>query len=93
MQLARIEAMSLIAYKDAVQITHSLSYEEKLRLMRELAAQTEGGAETNPVRKHRSILELQGMGADIWQGIDAQEYVDSERSSWRGGDMMADRSR
>lgn len=31
--------------------------------------------------KH-SILELAGLGADIWQGIDAQEYVDQLRSEW-----------
>ena len=29
-----------------------------------------------------SILELQGLGKDLWAGIDAQEYVDEERSSW-----------
>jgi hypothetical protein len=26
-----------------------------------------------------SILDLEGLGADIWQGIDAQEYVDALR--------------
>ena len=31
-----------------------------------------------------SVLELKGLGKDIWRGIDAQEYVDQERSSWRG---------
>jgi hypothetical protein len=31
-----------------------------------------------------SIVELQGLGRDIWQGQDAQEYVDSERSAWNG---------
>ena len=31
-----------------------------------------------------SILELKGLGKDIWQGIDAQEYVERERGSWRG---------
>jgi len=31
-----------------------------------------------------SVLELEGLGAEIWQGIDAQEYVTGERSSWRG---------
>ncbi|ELS04205.1 hypothetical protein Xen7305DRAFT_00039330 [Xenococcus sp. PCC 7305] len=29
-------------------------------------------------------MELEGLGKDIWQGIDAQEYVDQERSSWNG---------
>ena len=34
--------------------------------------------------RRRSILELQGLGKEIWQGIDAQEYVDRERASWSG---------
>ena len=32
----------------------------------------------------RSIMELQGLGKDLWKGIDAQEYVDEERASWNG---------
>jgi hypothetical protein len=31
--------------------------------------------------KH-SILELEGLGAGIWKGIDAQQYVRNERESW-----------
>ncbi len=27
------------------------------------------------VQKKRSILEFEGIGAEMWQGIDAQEYV------------------
>jgi hypothetical protein len=34
--------------------------------------------------KTRSILELQGKGKDIWKNIDAQEYINKERSSWNG---------
>jgi hypothetical protein len=29
-----------------------------------------------------SITDLRGLGRDIWQGEDAQEYVDQERDSW-----------
>jgi len=31
--------------------------------------------------KH-SIMELEGLGADIWKSVDAQEYVAKERNSW-----------
>ena len=31
-----------------------------------------------------SIRELRGLGRDVWQGIDAQQYVDQERSTWDG---------
>ncbi len=37
--------------------------------------------ETTPSSSH-SILELAGLGAEIWQGIDAQEYVHRLRDEW-----------
>lgn len=30
----------------------------------------------------RSILELEGLGAEIWKGVDAQHYVDALRNEW-----------
>ena len=30
------------------------------------------------------LLELQGMGKNMWKNIDAQKYVDKERASWNG---------
>jgi hypothetical protein len=29
-----------------------------------------------------SILELQGLGKELWKGIDAAKYVAAERESW-----------
>jgi hypothetical protein len=31
-----------------------------------------------------SILELQGLGKEIWRGMDAQEHVNHERAAWNG---------
>ena len=31
-----------------------------------------------------SVLELQGLGKELWQSIEAQEYVRQERDSWHG---------
>lgn len=33
--------------------------------------------------KTRSLLELEGLGAEIWEDIDAQEYVDQLRDEWK----------
>jgi hypothetical protein len=33
-------------------------------------------------KRERSIMELHGLGAEIWQGIDAQRYVDEMRDEW-----------
>ena len=29
-----------------------------------------------------SLLELEGLGAEIWQGVDAQQYVNELRDEW-----------
>ena len=38
------------------------------------------------IRPAHSLLELEGLGAEIWKGIDPQEYVDKERDSWESLD-------
>ncbi|MBI3271455.1 MAG: hypothetical protein HYZ53_20865 [Planctomycetes bacterium] len=32
--------------------------------------------------RRRSILELRGLGKEVWAGIDATEYVDKLRDEW-----------
>ena len=32
--------------------------------------------------KTHSIMELEGLRAEIWEGIDAQDYVNQLRSEW-----------
>jgi plasmid stability protein len=34
-------------------------------------------------REELSILELEGLGKDLWAGVDAAKYVNEERDSWR----------
>lgn len=29
------------------------------------------------------VEHMRGLHKDVWEGIDAQEYVDSERDAWR----------
>jgi ribosomal protein L7/L12 len=33
-------------------------------------------------RQQRRLSELRGLGKEIWEGIDAQEYVNRLRSEW-----------
>lgn len=42
----------------------------------------------NRVGKKRSIMELEGLGAEIWEGIDAQEYVDKLRGKREPDDTI-----
>lgn len=30
----------------------------------------------------RSIMDLHGLGKEIWEGVDAQDYVDGLRQEW-----------
>ena len=73
--------MATHSYESALEMAASLSHAERLRLIEELAARTSG--EPSAPARH-SILELCGLGSEIWRGVDAQEYVRNERSSWNG---------
>ncbi len=58
----------------------SLSLTERKRLISAIVdTLTESSAS---VPKKRSILEFEGVGAEIWQGVDAQEYVNQLRDEW-----------
>jgi hypothetical protein len=69
------------SYDNILRSVESLSRVEQLRLISELAEYLR--VHTTP-EKRTSILELQGLGKEIWQGLDAQEYVNHERTSWDG---------
>lgn len=56
---------------------------DRLRLLA-LVAQglTEQETPHEEPRPKRSILELHGLGKEIWEGVDAQEYVNRLREEW-----------
>ena len=61
------------------QYVKPLSDNEKLRLIAKVSADLAKAEETQP---KRSIMELHGLGAEIWKGVDAQEYVNELRDEW-----------
>lgn len=54
---------------------------EQLQIV-ELIAKNIASTRESTRPKTRSILELEGLGAEIWEGIDAQEYVNELRKEW-----------
>jgi hypothetical protein len=58
-----------------------LPAEEQQRLMAEYQAVVQSPA---PGAPRTSIMELQGLGKEIWQGVDVQQYLEEERNSWDG---------
>lgn len=71
----------MATYQDIRRQVENLTPDEQLRLLEELAAIVRRRMAPKP---KRSIMELEGLGKQIWQGIDAQEYVNQERTSWNG---------
>jgi hypothetical protein len=65
-------------YREIRQQVENLTPDEQLRLLEELAAIARRRITPKP---KRSIMELEGLGKEIWQSADAQEYVDQERDS------------
>jgi hypothetical protein len=66
-----------------------LPVQEQLRLLAMLAQRlaAEPCEPANPAGlpaglPRRSITELHGLGKEIWEGVDAQDYVDQLRDEW-----------
>jgi len=65
-------------YESALQVAETLSKEDKLKLARKLLSEAE-----NPAPEERvSIMELKGLGKELWRSIDSDAYLQAERDSW-----------
>ena len=59
-----------------------LALAERLQLIQELLDTI--SSEVTVLAQKRSILELQGVGREMWRAIFEDEYISSDRSSWGG---------
>lgn len=66
-------------YEEVLAQVRRLDADAQRRLLIELTLLIE--QEDAPQPK-RSLRELRGLGKEIWEGIDAQEYVARERAAW-----------
>jgi hypothetical protein len=70
--------MSAVSLAEIIPLVEKLSPEDKLQLIEHVAHELcEPQAEQ--VRHWR---EFRGLGKEIWQGIDTQEYIDKLRDEW-----------
>jgi len=56
-----------------------LSHSEQIELIKNLVDLVSSSGNTSA---QRDILEFEGVGAEMWDGIDAQEYVNRLRDEW-----------
>ncbi len=71
--------MTMATYERILDMTKRLNLPEQLRLLEALTRMVRYQVEKPP---SHSIMDLEGLGAEIWQDIDAQAYVNQERASW-----------
>ncbi len=57
-----------------------LSRDKRLHLLAMIAQEL--AQESAHGEPERNIMELHGLGKEIWEGIDAQEYVHALRQEW-----------
>jgi len=69
-----------LTYSDYVKGIQKLKPEEQLSLVELISARLRKNLQKES-SQHR-ITELEGLGAEIWQDIDVQNYLRDERSSW-----------
>jgi hypothetical protein len=66
-------------YEEVLAQVRRLDTAAQRRLLRELTALVE---RSESGQGQRSILELSGLGKEIWQDIDVDEYIRQEREAW-----------
>jgi len=71
--------MTTREYRDWLDRISRLSQQDKVKLLAMLTSQMRTSGDPR-----RDIMELAGLGKEIWEGIDAQDYVNQERDSWDG---------
>jgi hypothetical protein len=63
-----------LTFEELVEAASRLDPRERERLIRALAQHT--------LEPEHEITELRGLGKEVWNNIDAQDYINAERDSW-----------
>ena len=59
----------------------SLSREEQSQLIKLLLDRVLPSSDAQSKKTH-SLRELRGLGKEIWEGVDAQDYINQQRDEW-----------
>ena len=71
---------SRVTYDEVVATLPTLKTEEQLNLLGVLSLALKKSV-VQKERKH-SLLELEGLGAEVWSSVDVETYISRERDSW-----------
>jgi hypothetical protein len=73
--------MSTYAYNEILNQVERLTPDEQRQLMKDIEAMLQRQVESKP---RHNIMELKGLGKEIWKDIDVAEYIRQEREAWNG---------
>ena len=71
--------MSTDEYRAVLDQALRLTAEEQLQLIEDIIKVVRPQVTTRP--KH-NIMEFEGVGKEVWKGVDVEKYIDEERNSW-----------
>jgi len=71
---------SRLTYDDLVASLPLLDPEEQVSLLEALSTVLKKALQ--PKLHRHSLLELEGLGSDIWSKVTVEEYIHQERDSW-----------
>lgn len=69
-----------VTYDDVIATLPTLKTEEQINLLGALSLVLKKSV-MQKEREHR-LLELEGLGAEVWSGVDVEKYIRRERDSW-----------
>ncbi len=69
------------SYQDILRKVQDLTIAEQNQLIEDIKRILFNKNAGQPLR---SILELEGLGAEIWKDVDVEKYIEEERNSWDG---------
>ncbi len=70
------------AYYEALRAIRELNPEDWLDILVDVTNMLRAAPPS--LRSRHSVMELEGLGAELWQQIDIDEYIEAERASWNG---------
>jgi len=69
-----------LTYDDVVATLPTLAPDEQLNLLEALSSVLKKAMQ--PEVKRHTLLELEGLGAEMWSKVNVEDYVRQERDSW-----------
>jgi hypothetical protein len=79
--------MSNDAYNTALNQVQQLSPDEQFQLLEDLAVMLR---QRNAHKPQHSILEFEGLGKELWERVNVEDYINEERDSWvKANESMA----